>query len=97
MAVDIAAVQQAYYDNADFEESGSVTKAQAYRTACRRLMGLQPKMAQYGTQGGGTRLEIDPTVFAKELDRVSDWLATNADTTDGGSGPVMLDLSDYRG
>lgn len=97
MAVDIAAVQQAFYDNADFQESASLAKAQAYRTACRRLMGLQPKMAQYGTQGGGTRLEIDPNVFVKELDRVNDWIATNADTSAGGSGPVMVDLSNFRG
>ena len=82
MAIDLTAYRQAAADNADYAETGSVTKAKAFETACRRLVVLLPSEIQ---GGGGQRQKNEIEQIKSELDDVVTWLVTN-DTTRAAKG-----------
>lgn len=80
-AIDIQAVANAYFDNADYDEAGSVTKAKAFQTACVRLIGLRPQLLQKGGQGANLHAQFNVSELRFQLQRVDSWLSAN-DTAD---------------
>lgn len=81
--------QTAYLDNAGYDgASGSVAMAKAFRTACRQLLALMPKLSQ---QGANNQLQLSPDLVRKELEACSAWLASHDDGSAGGAGASNVD------
>lgn len=64
----------AYLDNADFEESQSLTKAKAFVTACVQLSVLMPSSAS----SQGQSQSIDTAQIAANKDRALNYIAANS-------------------
>lgn len=81
--MDVEELFEAYHDNADYEETNSLTKCKAFITACRRLLspGVSPKRNVHGGRGA-EELELDLTVIQSQLGAAqqwqSDYVANNA-------------------
>lgn len=89
MSTTFAQAQTAYLDNAGYDgASGSVAMAKAFRTACRQLLVLLPKVSQ---QGANNQLQLSPDLVKKALDDCTTWLASNDDGSAGGSGSTSVD------
>lgn len=82
--------RQAYYDNADWQDYATTTKAKLFRTALVRLIGLVPSRAEHS----GESQEFHLPTLHKLLEDVKTWIAVVDDTNDGGY--VDYDLSEYR-
>jgi hypothetical protein len=80
MAVSLTTAQEAYLDNADYDEDASVTKAKAFRTACRQLIVLLPSNAMRGAGSNQQTVGFRIEEIRKALEAVECWLAVN-DTT----------------
>lgn len=82
----------AYLDNADYEESASVSKCRSFITACRRLLLELPKQSSHT----GASVSLNPELIADEMRRAQSWLAS-ADTTANPNGGVRhISLSRFR-
>lgn len=79
----LAELQQAYEENADYDEVGSVAKAKAFRTACRRLIAKLPSSASQDSVG---TIQNDLNQYKEALNAANRWLASNdtSATTTGG-------------
>lgn len=87
MAIDLAAIFQAYNDNADYDDPASLAKAKLFRTACRRIIGLVPEQSGLGTEL--VRYGLTTKAVEAALRRVQSWINVN----DGTGGSSYLDLS----
>jgi hypothetical protein len=74
MAATYSEAADAYLDNADFEEAGSLAKAKAFVTACVRLAILLPSSAS--DQGSAQSFSTADIQSAKE--RAQTFIAANA-------------------
>lgn len=73
---DVDAVKAAYIANCDYDDgAGDVTKARAFKNACRKLLMMQPQLAMHTAAGGQHQVMIDTKVIPDELERVQDWLS----------------------
>jgi hypothetical protein len=84
-------VQAAYYDNADYDAVGSVTKAKDFIVACRYLILHLPR--NINTAGSG----VSPNVIdvRSEMQRAQTWLASN-DTTRAVGGVKSYSFKGFR-
>jgi hypothetical protein len=74
MAATFDEVADAYLDNADFEEAGSVAKAKAFVTACVRLLVLLPASAS----DQGSAQSFDQKEIQANKQRAQAYIAANA-------------------
>lgn len=89
------AVLAAYDSNADYDDgAGNVTKARAFKVACRTLLRMPTKSQRFAT-GGPNLIEHDPKFVNKQLEAVTSWLALN-DSATGGNEPVQLSFEELR-
>lgn len=77
MAATLAEAQEARLDNADYDEDGSVAKAKAFRTACRRLMTLLPMSMMRGAGSNQQTVAFRIEELRRDIDSVESWLAVN--------------------
>lgn len=95
MSVTLTSAKAAYLDNADWAESGSLDKARAFSTACRRLLLLVPKRSRLGDG----EVEIDPVIIRSELKSAQDFVNANSGSTASNGGCSVVHASfeeDYR-
>ena len=90
----LATAQAAYLDNADYDEDASVSKAKAFRTACRQLIVLLPSTTMRGAGSNQQSIGFRTDEIRKQLEAVESWLAIN-DTT-GNSSVIHPDFSFSR-
>ena len=62
-------ILNACLSNADFDEDGDLTKAKAYRTACRQRLHYAEKMSK-----GQSGAEFNLAEVRRELQRVTVWI-----------------------
>lgn len=93
MEAELTAAQDAYLANADYWEVGSVAKARAYVTACKKLAMLIPTMSSQGSRHALDMRENLRQLPAQER-AAQDYVAANSDT-DGG-GLRHFDVSRFR-
>jgi hypothetical protein len=74
-------VWDSYDDNASYEEDSSVTKAQAFITACRLLLRRRPTRIS----ADGTSADFEAGAIQQALEDARGWLATNNTSSNGGS------------
>jgi hypothetical protein len=91
MAIDYEAAATAYYDNADYEETGSVAKAKAFVTACRQLIGRPTKAGH-----GQASVEHSPDALREQMAYANEWLAANDTTNDASPGVRFHSFKRYR-
>lgn len=93
---DFATLAQAYYDNADYEETSSPSKCRAFITTCRRLLSpaMSPKRTVHGGRGA-EEIEIDLAIVRAELVSAQEWIADYEAAT-GGSNVVHVDFTNFR-
>ena len=84
MAVSLTTAQEAYLDNADYDETASVAKAKLFRTACRQLIVLLPSSAMRGAGSNQQTVGFRVEEIRRSLEAVQCWLAVN-DTSDNPS------------
>ncbi len=82
------AAKLAYYDNSDYREDSSRTKALAFVTACTRLADLQPMSAS--RDGQATSKE---SLMAQQR-RAEDWLTANPGSS--GNGSLRVRFGDFQ-
>jgi hypothetical protein len=92
--VTLATAQAAYLDNADYDESASVSKAKAFRTACRQLIVLLPSSAMRGAGSNQQTIGFRIDEVRRQLEVVEAWLAIS--DTDGGASVIHPDFSFSR-
>lgn len=85
-----AEVEAAYLDNADYEERGSVTKANTFVTACRHLMLRRPRSAGHGN----ARVDLAPELIERQMTDAQTWIGAN--NTSGGGAVTHVDFTNYR-
>lgn len=69
-----ATAEAAYLANSDWDDgAGSVSKAQAFRSACRALLVLKPSEVDTGQKSHA----FDMRLVSAQLDAVQAWLAEN--------------------
>ena len=85
----LAEIQTAYLENADYQESGDVTKAKTFVTACRMLLVKMPEEADHS----GERLQFDMELIRDEMKAAQSWLQAK-DTSKRRA--KFHDFSDYR-
>lgn len=67
-----------YDDNCDWDDgAGDVTKARAFKQACRVLIRKTPSLAMHTAMGGPHQMMHDIKVIQAELNRVVSWLTIN--------------------
>ena len=91
MAATFNEVADAYLDNADFEETGSVAKAQAFVTACVRLLILLPSSAS--DQGSAQAFDMKEVQANKQ--RAQAFVAANS--TGSRVRSFSVNTGDFRG
>lgn len=87
----LADIKGQYLDNADYEESASVSKAKLFITACRALLLKLP--ANTAGAGGGS-IALSPQLIAAEMNQARAWLSSN--NTDRNSGVKHLSFEGLR-
>lgn len=91
MAIDIEAIEQELHDNCDFEEVGSVAKANAFVTAAKRLLAFSPE----SSSNEGSSLSFNRSALTSLLDRAQQYIAV---TSGKGSRTRFLSVSGgFRG
>lgn len=87
-------LRDALWDNADFEEVGSVTKAKAYITAATRWLALEP--ASQSDQGSS--LAFAPAQVERIMQRARAFVAANNNSSASTSGVRFLSAGQgFRG
>ena len=94
MAVSLTTAQEAYLDNADYDENASVSKARAFRTACRQLIVLLPSSAMRGAGSNQQAMGFRIEEVRKALEAVECWLAVN--DTSGNPAVIHPDFGNSR-
>lgn len=92
MATTFDEARDAYLDNADYAEAGSVSKARAFVTACRRLKVLLPRVSAEN----GSRAEFDPQQLQKELEAAQGYVDSNPEDGDSTGSVALADLRSFR-
>lgn len=92
MATTFEEAHEAYLDNADYAEAGSVSKARAFVTACRRLKVLLPRVSAEN----GSRSEFDPQQLQNELAAAQSFVDSNPDESDRTGSVALADLRSFR-
>ena len=77
MAATIDEVIDALLDNADFEESFSVSKAQLFATAAKRFLILSPQ----SQSDQGSSLTMSPATIENLMNRALEFIAVNRTPT----------------
>lgn len=72
--INYQAAQAAYFANADYDETGDLTKARAFRTALRRLIGLRPAKSRHG-DSGGEEIQFDLKTLNDQLKQVGQFIS----------------------
>ena len=96
MAIEAAAFEDAfadYLDNADYQEADSLTKANAFVTACRKLIAFPEEI---GKSGANTR--YDKATFRQELEQARKWIASQGGSSSSNAtgSTRFLSLENYR-
>ena len=86
MAVSLTTAQEAYLDNADYDETASVSKAKLFRTACRQLIVLLPSSAMRGAGSNQQTVGFRIEEIRRSLEAVECWMAVN----DTSSNPAVI-------
>lgn len=89
----IAALQTTLEDNADYAETGSVTKARAFKTALTKLLIKVPQ--QTGKGSASTTLPM--ATWEKLLAEVSAWLVANDSRSGANQRSKTFNMSGMRG
>lgn len=84
-----AEVRSCYQDNANFEESESLTKARAFVTACLHLLQREPA----SVAKGGSEMRLTPEQIQKELAYARQWIAQRSDSDFERGGPRYVRAS----
>lgn len=72
----LSEVQDAYDANADYDEDNSLSKAKAFRTACRRLLAKLPSSSLRGYMGGSQQsLQFRLDEIRRALKDSEAWIA----------------------
>src|SRR5687767_3000678 len=81
-----AQVLAAYADNSGYEENDSLSEALAFASACRLLLSPQHSAAVSAIkgQGGGSELELDQTIYERQLNAARNFIAAKRAATSGG-------------
>lgn len=82
-------VENAYVDNASYEEDADVAKAKAFVTAARILLLKLP--AEAGTREN--HLKLSTNEIAAQLKQAQAWVAANDTGSTGSSGPAVTVVS----
>ena len=94
MAITYASVETALLENADFEETASLTKAKAFVTACNRFFVLMP--ASQGDQGTSMAMGL-PQIQAL-MARAQSYIKANDSANNSTSHVRFLTFADgFRG
>jgi hypothetical protein len=80
-----------YLDNADYEETSSLSKARLFITACRALLLKLP--TQTAGAGGGS-IAFKPELIHEEMNRARAWVGAN--DTSRNSGVKHLSFGGFR-
>jgi len=91
----LAAAEEAYSENADFDtfpNSAGVVKARAFIAACRRIMQLQPSTVQKGPNGVGYRVDL----LQQEIKRAYDFVKQFDPNARPGQRVTYADFSEFR-
>jgi len=84
-------------NNADYRETGSLTKAKAYATALRQLMSPRHMVKRIDSGGQGEEVEHDLPTLKALLDEVNSWIDTNQGASDVTKSAVRhLSFNNYR-
>lgn len=73
-------IEAAYADNASYQETGDVTKAKAFVTACRLLLLKLPKLISQG----GNQIALSPDLIRKEMTQAQLFVSANGGSSSGG-------------
>src|SRR5215207_8957877 len=84
-------IENAYVDNASYEEDASVAKAKAFITAARILLLKLPE--ESGTRE--SHLKLSKAEIAAQLEQARTWVAAN-DTGDSGSSGPRVTLGSFE-
>lgn len=90
--LNFAAAKQAHFDNADYRETGSTSKAKAFMTACTRLIGLLPKTQSHGERGGES-VTFDIRELREQIADAKQFVSTKA--TSAGGFSQLRTVGDY--
>jgi hypothetical protein len=71
---DLETIEQALLDNADYDETGSVTKAKAFVTAARRWLILSPQ----SSSNQNSSMSWDTATIRQMLISANNFIAINA-------------------
>lgn len=93
MSINYDAIVEAYHDNADYAETGSIAKARAFVTACRRLLVLQPSESA----NRETTTRFDMKLIQQELEMARQWLAANDTSAADRASVTRADFRNFRG
>lgn len=92
----LAEARTAYLASVDYADSGDVSKARDFRSACRALLVLLPAEVEHGAGNTAQRTVMSVESVQTQLQAVEAWLGS-ADTAAGGGGGIRhVDLSYYR-
>jgi hypothetical protein len=93
-AVSLDTARDAYLENADYAETGSVAKARAFATACRRLLVLLPKKAGHGR--GAEEVEFDPLQIRAEREECEKFVKVASASANGQRGTRAASFRSFR-
>lgn len=94
-AAEYEAVLAAYDANSDYDDgAGDVTKARAFKVACRKLLRMPTLVNRFAT-GGANIVEHDPKFVNQQLVAVTSWLVVN-DSANTSDEPVQLSFEELR-
>ena len=85
-------VQEDLLDNADFEESGSVSKAKAFITAAKRWLILRPQSSSHQ----GNSLSMDVNQVRQMLSRAQSYVAANDTSSAANSNTRFFSAENLR-
>jgi type IV secretory pathway VirB4 component len=86
--------QSAYLANADYAETASVSKAQAFITACRKLILLLSSEIQTGDNRN--RADENLRQFRIEMQDADQWLIDTAAASANGGGTLHVSFEEFR-
>ena len=93
MSIDVAAIRTACLENASYREDNSPAKANAFVTACRRLIIALPSKA---TSADGASVEQELIVYRQLLADAELWLSSHGDQPPRSGGVRFPDFGGFR-
>lgn len=94
----LATILANYEANADYEEAGSVTKAQAFLTACRILLVKMPNRSSMRGGGAGSEMQMSVELLTAQITAAQNFIAANPTAAQQLANPDVLhpDFTNFR-